>query len=189
MQAFFTAGAKLSIRALGSTESVPLIILSMSSVSALGSALLCAALPHHFVVPPSLRAWALLGATGACGCGVQLFGTQALRLAQAAPAVAMSFATVLWGVVIDAALFDTPPTPLALLGAAIVCASGFIVVHGERQRAAQAAAAVPAPRPEPALGKQRGSDGEVELGTADPGQPARSGARGEYAGLAMAEKP
>ena len=91
MQAVFSAAAKLCIRSLGATEPVATIIFAMAAVSTLGSAVLCALLPHHLVVPPSAAAWALLLAAGLLGCGVQLLATTALKLSRAAPTIAMSY--------------------------------------------------------------------------------------------------
>ena len=48
--------------------------------SLLGSCMLCAALPHHFVRPPSTGISLILAGTGVMGCGVQLTGMLALKL-------------------------------------------------------------------------------------------------------------
>lgn len=90
-QAVFSAAAKLCIRSLGSSEPVASIIFAMAGVSTIGSALFCAVLPSHFVVPRSAAAWGLLLAAGLLGCGVQLLATTALKLSKAAPTIAMSY--------------------------------------------------------------------------------------------------
>ncbi len=71
-QAAFSAAAKLTIRALGSTEPVASIILSMAVVSTAGSAALCVLLPGQLAAPRGAAAWALLGSTGLIGLGVQV---------------------------------------------------------------------------------------------------------------------
>jgi len=91
LQAVFSAAAKLTIRALGSTEPVASIIFAMAAVSTVGSTVLCALLPRHFVVPRSAAAWGLLLGAGLMGCGVQLLATTALKLSKAAPTIAMSY--------------------------------------------------------------------------------------------------
>jgi hypothetical protein len=89
-QAAGSAGAKLCVRSLR-TEAVSSVVFSMAVVSTLGSAALCALLPHHFVVPPSAGIWALLLAAGLLACGVQFLATLSLKLSKATPAVAMSY--------------------------------------------------------------------------------------------------
>lgn len=91
LQAFFSAAAKLCIRSLNSSEPVASIIFAMAGVSSLGSAAACALLPHHFVLPRSAAMWGVLGAAGVLGCAVQLLVTTALKLAKAAPVLAMSY--------------------------------------------------------------------------------------------------
>ena len=90
-QAAFSAAAKLCIRSLGSTEPVASIIFAMAAVSSAGSALFCALLPRHFVLPRTAAAWGLLVAAGLLGCCVQLLATTALKLSKAAPTIAMSY--------------------------------------------------------------------------------------------------
>lgn len=78
---------------LHSTPALPLPIPthSMAAVSSVGSVLACAILPHHWAMPHSAAAWALLAAVGLLGCGVQLLATTALKLSRAAPVIAMSY--------------------------------------------------------------------------------------------------
>lgn len=59
----------MCIRALGSTEPVVVIVASMAAVSIALSSTLCAALPHHFVLPADAATWLLLLATGLLGFG------------------------------------------------------------------------------------------------------------------------
>lgn len=130
-QAVFSAAAKLCIRALGSTEPVASIIFAMAGVSTVGSTLFCALLPGHFVVPRSAAAWGLLLAAGLLGCGVQLLATTALKLSKAAPTIAMSYTAVVWGLLLDLAVYHQAPPFLSLVGAALVCASSFVIVRFE----------------------------------------------------------
>ncbi|KAL4425097.1 hypothetical protein ABPG77_010411 [Micractinium sp. CCAP 211/92] len=132
-QAAFSAAAKLTIRALGSTEPVASIILSMAVVSTACSAALCVLLPGQLAAPRGAAAWALLGSTGLIGLGVQVLNTQALKLSKAAPTIAMSYFAVVWGLLADLALFHHRPSPLSLLGAALVCASSLLIVLDEKR--------------------------------------------------------
>lgn len=69
----------------------------------------------------------------------QYLSTASLKLAAAAPAVAMSYMSVLWGMVLDLVVFHQPPGLLSLLGAAIVGGSSWLVVRSEQQRATSSA--------------------------------------------------
>ncbi|PRW58707.1 multidrug transporter isoform A [Chlorella sorokiniana] len=130
-QAVFSAAAKLCIRSLGSTEPVASIIFAMAGVSTLGSTLFCALLPGQFVVPHSAAAWGLLLAAGLLGCGVQLLATTALKLSKVAATISMSYSAVVWGVLLDLVVYHKAPSLLSLLGAALVCASSFLIVRYE----------------------------------------------------------
>lgn len=136
----FSAAAKVCIRALGSTEPVQSIVASMAAVSTLGSALLCAVLPHHFVRPTGAVTWLLLVAVGMLGFGNQYLITAALKLSSAAPAVAMSYVAVLWSILADLVIFHDAPGLLSLAGAAVVCMSSYLVVRSQQQRGAATAA-------------------------------------------------
>lgn len=48
---------------------------------------------------------------------------------------------MVWGLLADLALFHDPPSPLSLLGAALVCSSSFIIVSFEKRGAAASTAA------------------------------------------------
>ena len=136
--------------------------------STLGSALMCAVLPHHFVRPPSTGIWLTLLGTGVISCGVQLMGTLALKLCSVGPLVATSYLAVLWGLLFDTVIFHQPPSALALLGAGLVCSSSFVVVL-DRRRAAKLTPAQPPPG---SAGPGGGSEGYELVGTSQPGSVA-----------------
>lgn len=69
----------------------------------------------------------------------QVAMTAALQRTTAAPAIAMSYCSILWGVLADLLVFHAAPSRLSLLGGAIICGSSFGVAWGEK-RARQAAA-------------------------------------------------
>ena len=67
-------------------------------------------------------------------CRNQYLTTAALKLTHAAPAVTMSFLSVVWSMLLDLLVFHDPPGLLSLLGAAIVGASSWLVVRAEQAR-------------------------------------------------------
>ncbi|KAL4431068.1 hypothetical protein ABPG75_006324 [Micractinium tetrahymenae] len=104
----------------------------MAAVSTAGSGTLCLLLPGQLAVPRGGAAWALLGSTGLIGVGVQVLNTKALKLSKAAPTIAMSYFAVVWSLLADLALFHHRPSPLSLLGVALVCASSLLIVLEEK---------------------------------------------------------
>jgi len=134
LQAGFSAGARMSVRALGTTgEPVSSIIFAVATVSTVGGVALGVLLPsQRFIAPPSALAWAYLAGTGLCACGVQLLQTTALQRARAAPAVAMSYVGVLWGLLYDLLLFHRVPGTVELVGAALVCAASLALLRFEQ---------------------------------------------------------
>jgi drug/metabolite transporter (DMT)-like permease len=62
---------------------------------------------------------------------------QALRLAPAAVVVPYTYTSLLWAILLGWLFFADLPTPLMLFGAAIIVASGWFVLHRERQQKTQ----------------------------------------------------
>jgi hypothetical protein len=66
-----------------------------------------------------------------------MLSTMSLKLSNASASVAMSYVGVLWSIGADMILFKDAPGPLSLTGAALVCASSFLVVRSEQQRSSE----------------------------------------------------
>ena len=58
---------------------------------------------------------------------------QGLKLAPAAVVVPFTYTSLLWAILLGWLFFADLPTPLMLLGAGIIVASGLFVLHRERQ--------------------------------------------------------
>ena len=56
-------------------------------------------------------------------------------LAPAATVVPYTYTSLLWAILLGWLIFADAPTPLMLLGAAIIVASGLFVLHREARRA------------------------------------------------------
>lgn len=93
------ASAKFCVRALGKSESVGSIMLSMAGVSVVGSTLLAAIVPGQaLLVPPSGAVWALLAGTGLLACCVQTLATCALKMCKATPVTLVGYLSGALGV-------------------------------------------------------------------------------------------
>jgi drug/metabolite transporter (DMT)-like permease len=84
--------------------------------------------------------WWWLGAIGVSGGLGQLWLTEAFR--QAPPSVVgpFEYTAILWAFVIDWVFWSAAPSPSLLVGAAIVVASGIVVIVDERRMAGAAVA-------------------------------------------------
>lgn len=145
VQSMFSALAKMAVRALNTTtESMAAIIFSMGAVStALSSVALIAT--RSWAWPRTIGAVALLALNGLMGYGNQVTQTAALQRAKAAPAIAMSYLSVIWGLVADLVVFHAPPGKLSLLGAALICGCSFVVAYWERLEKARRTARIDHP--------------------------------------------
>ncbi|KAL4421372.1 hypothetical protein ABPG75_010663 [Micractinium tetrahymenae] len=144
-QALFNSLARMSVRALsvGSSERMASIIFGQGAISCLGAGIMCAA-TRKFVVPTQAPVWGALLAGGFLGYLYQLALTAGLQRARAAPAVAMSYLSVIWGILADIFLFHDLPDALSLVGAAIICCSSLFVAISQRRQAVAAKAAAEA---------------------------------------------
>lgn len=76
-----------------------------------------------------------LGLIGVVATLAHMCMNQSLRLAPAATVVPYTYTSLLWAILLGWLIFADTPTPLMLLGAAIIVASGLFVLHREGQRA------------------------------------------------------
>lgn len=136
-QSLFSALAKMAVRALNtSNESMAAIIFSMGAVSTLFASIAVTML-DQWTLPRTGSAILLLVGNGLMGYGNQVTQTAALQRAKAAPAIAMSYLSVIWGLVADVLVFHDAPNWLSLLGAGIICGCSFAVAYFERRSRAR----------------------------------------------------
>jgi drug/metabolite transporter (DMT)-like permease len=77
----------------------------------------------------------IMAGVGLCGALGQYFITVAFRSAPAATVTPFEYTALVWGVVLDVAIWSVWPSPVTLLGGAIVIAAGLYVIERERRRA------------------------------------------------------
>eukprot|EP00887_Chlorella_sp_A99_P000617 scaffold5.g617.t1 len=170
--ALFNAAARMSVRAIhsmGGEERMGSIIFSMGLVSGLLSSASMALPGHGFVWPTTTAAWGALAGNGVLGYANQVALTAALQRAKAAPAVAMGYLSVVWGLLADVIIFADYPTALSLVGTAIVCASSCFVALGEKRQREKERAAIRWRASQARLAAASAQDLEAAAATAESG--------------------
>lgn len=127
--AVFMSFAQIQIRNLTATERTGAIVVYFS----LGSSLFAlSTLPFGWVWPSPWEAF-LLGVCGLFGGLGQIFLTQGMRHADASVIAPLEYVSMLWAVASGFWVFDEVPGLMVAVGAAVIIASGIVVVIGERR--------------------------------------------------------
>jgi drug/metabolite transporter (DMT)-like permease len=127
--AVVTALVTIQLRALSRTEAATTIVFwfTLSSLVPLGL------LMPFFAAPHDGNAWLLIAGIAITGAVAQWALTQALRLAPVAVILPMDYTALLWAGLFGWQLFGQGPTPLALIGAPLIIASGLIILWREHR--------------------------------------------------------
>jgi len=120
--------AAVSIRFLSRTDTTESMVFWFSVLLSLGAGLL--AIPGW--VPLLAAHWPLIVGIGLTGAIGQHFITEAFRRAPAAVVVPFEYTALLWGVVLDLAIWGVLPGSVTLAGGAIVVAAGLYLMARER---------------------------------------------------------
>ncbi len=127
--AVLTALAQVFVRKLVQTEGTAAIVFWFSVTC---SVLALITLPFGWVMP-DLTLLAMLVVTGFLGGLGQILLTSSYRHADASVIAPFEYASMLLALGIGFFLFDEVPTPIMLLGAAIIIAAGVLIIWRERQ--------------------------------------------------------
>ena len=117
----------VAVRGMTKTESAPTLLMWQMSVMAaahLGMLILGFRIPR-------LADAVLFGALGGCHVGAQYLWTQALARAPATVVSPFYYLMLVWGIAFGALLFGEIPTPMLLIGAAVVVGAGLLLVAHE----------------------------------------------------------
>jgi drug/metabolite transporter (DMT)-like permease len=122
------AVSAITVRLLGRTDSPESMVFWMTVLLSFGAGALAA--PHWQPIQaghaPVLAGIALTGFLG------QLAITDAFRRAEASLIAPLEYTALAWGAGLDWALWHTLPDAITWLGAAIIVASGLVLLRGER---------------------------------------------------------
>jgi drug/metabolite transporter (DMT)-like permease len=140
--ALLTASVTIVIRKLGATEAAATTVFwfAVSSLAPL-------ALVMPFVVSAhDPQTWMIIAGLSLAGGLAQLTLTGALRLAPVALVMPMDYTSLVWAVLLGAAIFGQLPSPWTWVGAPVIILSGLVIVWREQRlhRAGAAASAVAA---------------------------------------------
>ena len=89
---------------------------------------------HVWVWPEAVFGWVILCAIGAFGALGHIAATTAHRWADASIIAPIIYTQVFWAALVGVVIFDTYPTTWTILGAAVIIAPGFYILHRERQK-------------------------------------------------------
>lgn len=118
----------VATRKLRETNSLSLIVYHSIAVGGVG----LLTLPWGWE-PVDLPGIGYLALIGVVATAAHMCMNQSLKLAPAAVVVPFTYTSLLWAILLGWLFFADLPTPLMLLGAGIIVASGLFVLHRERQ--------------------------------------------------------
>jgi drug/metabolite transporter (DMT)-like permease len=140
--ALLTASVTIVIRKLGATEAAATTVFwfAVSSLVPLAVLMPLVASAHDPLT------WAIVAGLSLAGGLAQLTLTGALRLAPVALVMPMDYTSLVWAVLLGAAIFGELPSPWTWVGAPVIIVSGLVIVWREHRlhRAGAAASAVAA---------------------------------------------
>ncbi|PRW33720.1 Solute carrier family 35 member G1 [Chlorella sorokiniana] len=175
-QALFNSLSRITVRALSkdSSERMSSIIFGQGLIGFLAAAVACIA-TGDFQTPSRPRIWGPLLAGGLLGYFYQLALTAGLRLCRAAPAVSLSYLTVIWGLLSDTLLFHQTPNAVSCVGAVVICLSSFFVAQSTGQKSQKGSATAATATAAGGSSESRG------------GSPAKQGAAADVEAAAEAD--
>ncbi|DBA96422.1 TPA: hypothetical protein ACH3X1_015318 [Trebouxia sp. C0004] len=111
-------------------------LMYLGSISVLGSVVLLVIMQHR-TFPTTMPELVLLLLTGCAAYGSQLSQTLALKLVEASLATAMSYLSVVWGMLSGYLVFHEVSNKLSLGGASLVCSCTIVLALAEHLSAAE----------------------------------------------------
>ena len=119
----------ICVRILGRTDSTAAMSFWFMAFVAIGAGVL--AMPDWQDVRLADTGWLIgMGISGALG---QVLITEAFRCAPVSVIAPFEYSTLLWGVLLDVAIWGVLPGPIVFVGAAVIVGSGLYLIHRERR--------------------------------------------------------
>jgi drug/metabolite transporter (DMT)-like permease len=128
--ALFFALFNIVTRRLGGADGIPTTLLHTFGI---GAVLLSPAMPLVWTNPTRIE-WLVLLCSGGVGLVAHLSLVRALTLVEASALAPLAYVRLLWAIGIGLAVFGQAPDAIALLGGAVIIASGLFIVHGATHR-------------------------------------------------------
>lgn len=118
----------ITVRILGRTDSTESMVFWLMTMMGAGATLL--ALPQWRAVQP--QHWIVIAGVGVSGCLGQWTITEAFRAGEASFIAPFEYSALAWGVAFDWIVWRSVPDSGALVGAAVIIASGIYLIRRER---------------------------------------------------------
>ena len=122
------AASAVTVRILGRTDSTPSMVFWTMLFIALGAG--AVALPRWHPVQP--EHWRSIAAIAVTGSLAQWALTEAFRRGQASFIAPFEYTALVWGIGLDWTLWRAFPSPVTLLGAAVIVTCGVYLLRHER---------------------------------------------------------
>ena len=135
------AGTVIQTRRLTQSESTSSIVFYFSLSCALAGLVTW---PFGWLTPTSGE-FAVLVCIGLLGGAAHIFLTESYRYASASVVAPFDYTSMIWALVLGYAMFGETPTPMIVLGSAIIAAAGLFVIWREHQLAVRRRGAQDAP--------------------------------------------
>jgi drug/metabolite transporter (DMT)-like permease len=129
------AVAIVSLRLLSRTDSTESMVLGFTVLLMVGAGVLAIPVWHEIRWAEDFKLILGVGLMGSIG---QQLITVAFRNAPAAVVAPFEYTALVWGVLLDIAIWTVYPSALTLLGGSIVIGAGLYLIQRERRAAAQA---------------------------------------------------
>ncbi len=122
------AAAAITVRMLAQRDSTQAMVFWFLLILSVGAG----ALALRDWAPMRAEHWWIVAGIGITGALAQVALTQAFRVGEASLIAPLEYSALLWGVLLDLALWQTLPDGVTWIGAAIIIASGFYLMRRER---------------------------------------------------------
>lgn len=128
--AFGQSAVMITIRQISRTEQTAAIVFWFTVFTTIAGLLMLPFFGHHQDFPT----YAILAAAGLIGGVAQLSMTGSLRFAPVSVVVPLDYLQIIWSILIGWLVFRSPPTPLMLVGAALIAGGGIYTAYREHKR-------------------------------------------------------
>jgi drug/metabolite transporter (DMT)-like permease len=124
------AASAITVRLLAQRDSTQAMVFWLMLILVVGGG----ALSWHEWTPIQARHWWVIAGIGVVGTLAQVLLTEAFRRGEASMIAPLEYTALVWGVLLDVALWQVLPDGMTWVGAGIIVASGLYMIRRERVR-------------------------------------------------------